>query len=152
MLTLISDSRRWDSCFKELENSSDIHRLKTSPSSEKPRGRSLTHSRLPPKFEKTYPIKIGSEIRQVPELSDELESYSSKKRGMGGFGVIFKGRLRDGTRVAIKVFKSNSTQVHLPPIQMASKRVCFLFVMIISLFTNKTDAAKCWKFFLVEVC
>lgn len=44
---------------------------------------------------------------------------------MGGFGKIFKGRLRDGTKVAIKVFKENSTQAHLPSIQMASKRVRF---------------------------
>ncbi|KAL5738204.1 hypothetical protein ACOSP7_030965 [Xanthoceras sorbifolium] len=45
------------------------------------------------------------------ELSMATENFSpANKIGQGGFGSVYKGRLRDGTLVAVKVLSANSRQ------------------------------------------
>lgn len=69
----------------------------------------------PPK----HPIDIDGEVSGIQnvklytyrELSIATEGFSAaNKIGEGGFGYVFKGRLKDGTMVAIKVLSVESRQ------------------------------------------
>ncbi|KAK2638820.1 hypothetical protein Ddye_026615 [Dipteronia dyeriana] len=67
----------------------------------------------------THTIEVDEEVSGIQntnlysykELRMATENFSpANKIGQGGFGSVYKGRLRDGTLAAVKVLSSNSRQ------------------------------------------
>ncbi|KAJ7962423.1 Receptor-like kinase [Quillaja saponaria] len=65
-------------------------------------------------YNSTQGKEAGSLHLTMEEIYDATRNFSpSLKIGQGGFGTVYKGRLRDGTFVAIKRAKKNVYEKHL---------------------------------------
>ncbi|KAI5084303.1 hypothetical protein GOP47_0000472 [Adiantum capillus-veneris] len=95
-------------CFLHRKTKHKDLEVKVSGVSEHPSGNNSSLQSLGSFQENTYHEKSGVVIFTLSELTKATSNFSpSFKIGQGGFGTVYKGKLKDGTLVAIKRAKKN---------------------------------------------
>ena len=99
--------------------------IKGPPDGDKPR---KLHVKEPkqgkiPSSMRTRLFYIDGKLRYVPDMSDEIDNVSPDGWSEGGFAIIKPGQRRDGSKIAVKLFKRNGTCASASSTKMASSKV-----------------------------